>query len=246
MITLSPRTTLALLILAAVALCAPATAQDTAKKEAKEETKAEPEKAKKASLAPLPIELPKAMFVGTPKNIRSPNLRRITGKKRAPFLAPKGAKNLAQEKEVTGSDDEPIIGEMELITDSDKEAADGSFVEFGPGLQHVQIDLGKICEIYAVVFWHYHSQARVYHDVVVRVSDDPDFIKKVKTLFNNDHDNSSGLGIGKQKEYIETNDGYLVDAKSAKGRYVRLYSRGNTSNELNHYIEVEVYGKPLE
>jgi len=24
---------------------------------------------------------------------------------------------------------------------------------------------------------------------------------------------------------------------------VRLYSNGNTSNEMNHYIEVEVYGK---
>jgi len=31
---------------------------------------------------------------------------------------------------------------------------------------------------------------------------------------------------------------------SAKGRYVRLYSKGNTTNKLNHYIEVEVFGKP--
>jgi hypothetical protein len=29
-------------------------------------------------------------------------------------------------------------------------------------------------------------------------------------------------------------------------RYVRLYSQGNTSDELNHYIEVEVYGRPAE
>jgi hypothetical protein len=26
------------------------------------------------------------------------------------------------------------------------------------------------------------------------------------------------------------------------GQYVRLYSNGNTSNDLNHYIEVEVHG----
>jgi hypothetical protein len=26
------------------------------------------------------------------------------------------------------------------------------------------------------------------------------------------------------------------------GRYVRAYSRGNSSNRMNHYIELEVYG----
>jgi hypothetical protein len=26
---------------------------------------------------------------------------------------------------------------------------------------------------------------------------------------------------------------------------VRLHSQGNTSDEMNHYIEVEVYGKTL-
>jgi hypothetical protein len=31
-----------------------------------------------------------------------------------------------------------------------------------------------------------------------------------------------------------------------KGRYVRLYSNGNTSNDLNHYVEVEVYGTPVK
>ena len=139
---------------------------------------------------------------------------------------------------------ETEIGETELITDGDKEAPEGSFVEFGPGRQHVQIDLVEQHEIYAIVIWHYHAQARVYRDVVVKVADEPDFIMDVKTVFNNDHDNSSGLGVGKDKEYIETNEGKLIDAKGAKARYVRLYSDGNTSNDMNHYIEVEVYGKP--
>ena len=35
----------------------------------------------------------------------------------------------------------------------------------------------------------------------------------------------------------------VLDAKGKKGRYVRLYSNGNTSDELNHYCEVEVFGK---
>jgi hypothetical protein len=36
----------------------------------------------------------------------------------------------------------------------------------------------------------------------------------------------------------------IFDAKGLRGRHVRLYSNGNTANDLNHYIEVEVYGKP--
>ena len=196
-----------------------------------------------SELVPLKIELPKPMFVGTPKNIITENLESQTGKKREPFLAPVGAVNLAFEKEVTATDEEPIIGEIEMITDGDKEGADGSFVELGPGVQYVQIDLEEASEIYAILVWHYHAQARVYKDVIVKVADDPDFLMNVTTIFNNDHDNSSGSGVGKDKEYIETNDGKLFDCKGIKARYVRLYSNGNTTNDLNHYIEVEVFGK---
>jgi len=34
--------------------------------------------------------------------------------------------------------------------------------------------------------------------------------------------------------------------KGVKGQYVRLYSMGNNSNDQNHYLEVEVYGKPAQ
>lgn len=193
-------------------------------------------------LKPLAIKLPKPIFVGTPKNIKVENLE-AGGKPREAFMAPPDVTNLALNKEVTASDPEPVIGELELITDGNKEAADGNFVEFGSGKQWVQVDLGQVSEMFAIVVWHYHQQARVYHDVIVRIADDPDFIKNVQTIYNNDHDNSSQLGVGTDKSYIETNEGRLIDAKGAKGRYVRLYSRGNTSNEMNHYIEVEVYGR---
>ena len=192
----------------------------------------------------LKLKLPKPMFVGTPKNIRSPNLERITGKSRKPFMVPRGTKNLSLGKPVTGSDIEPIIGEMELVTDGEKSGEEGYFVEFGPGKQYIQIDLEKAYHLFAILIWHYHSQARVYRDVIVQVSDDPDFIINVKTILNNDHDNSSGLGIGRHKEYIEVSEGRLIDPRGVKARYIRLYSRGNTSNEMNHYVEVEVYGTP--
>ncbi len=194
----------------------------------------------------LDIKLPKPLFVGTQKGIVSSNLEPWTNLPRPPFMAPKGATNVAAGKPVTASDTEPVIGELEMITDGDKEGADGSFVELGPGVQWVQVDLGSPQEIFAIVVWHYHSQACVYHDVIAQVSDDKDFVTDVKTVFNNDHDNSSKLGVGTDKEYIEKHEGRLIDTKGVTGRHVRLYSNGNTSNSLNHVIEVEVYGRPAQ
>jgi hypothetical protein len=194
----------------------------------------------------LEIELPIPQFIGTPKHIRSSNLGRITGKPRGPFMAPEGTVNLASGREVSGSDEEPIIGELEMLTDSDKEGVDGSFVELGPGRHYIQVDLEAPSEIYAVVVWHFHSQARVYFDVICQLSETPEFPEGVRTIFNNDHDNSSGLGKGSDKEYIETFDGKLFNGKGSRAQYIRLYSKGNTGNDLNHYIEVEVYGKPIK
>ena len=47
-------------------------------------------------------------------------------------------------------------------------------------------------------------------------------------------------------EKTEVAEGKLFDPKGAKGRYVRLYSNGNTTNDLTHYVEVEVYGRPAK
>jgi len=131
-----------------------------------------------------------------------------------------------------------------MITDGEKSGGDGYFVELGPGVQWVQIDLGASYPLYAILTWHYHSQARIYRDVIVQVSDDPSFKTGVTAVFNNDHDNSSKLGQGKDKEYIEVAEGKLFDPNGVKGRYVRLSSKGNTTNDLNHYVEIEVYGVP--
>jgi len=192
----------------------------------------------------LKLKLPKPMFIGTPTNLRSPNLETITGKSRGPFYVPTGTVQLSLKKKVTSSDSQPVIGELDMITDGDKAGGDGYFVELGPGPQWVQIDLGAPHPLTAILVWHYHSQARVYRDVIVQVSDDASFKTGVTTVFNNDHDNSSKLAPGKDKEYIEVAEGRLFDPKGAKGRYVRLYSQGNTTNDLNHYVEVEVFGLP--
>jgi hypothetical protein len=193
---------------------------------------------------PLKTDLPKPLFVGTPVPIKVPNLEPPLKGKRPDFMVPAGTANLAKGKKVTASDSDPVVGTLDLITDGDKEGDEGSWVELGPGKQWVQIDLEKDANIYAIMLWHFHSQARVYFDVVVQVSDDPNFEKGVTTIFNSDTNNELGLGAGKEQPYIETYEGKLIDAKGVKGRYVRLYSNGNTTNKMNHYIEVEVWGKP--
>ncbi len=192
---------------------------------------------------PIPLELPKPLFVGTPVPFKVPNLEKPSGAKRPPFLAPAGTVNLARGKPVTASDTFPVIGEIAFVTDGDKEGSEGTFVEFGPEPQWVQIDLGTTSALHAIVVWHFHAQARVYHDVIVQVSDDPEFKTGVQTLYNNDTDNTAKLGAGKDMAYLETSEGRLIDTRGAKARYVRLYSNGNTTSELNHYVEVEVFGQ---
>lgn len=202
-----------------------------------------PTPAGSAKLVPLQIKLPRPQFVGTPQDARTPDLEQPRGRPRPPFLAPPGTTNLTLGKPVSASDRDPLYGSLDMITDGDKEADDGSFIELGPKPQYVTIDLGEKCEIYAILVWHYHRLPRVYFDVVVQISDEKSFRTGVTTVFNNDRDNSLGLGAGTDLHYTETNEGKLIDSKGVQGRYVRLYSNGNTSDDLNHYIEVEVYGR---
>ena len=185
----------------------------------------------------LKTDLPQPVPGGTPVPYEVPNLEPIL-KKFPSFEVPANTVNLARGKKITSSDSDPVIGTLGLVTDGDKAGDDGSWVELGQGKQWVQIDLEKSVEIYALVIWHLHSLVeRVYRDVVVQVSDDETFSKDVKTIYDNS-------AAGKDRPYIETNFGKLIDAKGVKGRYVRLYSNGNTTSKNNHYIEVEVFGKP--
>ena len=193
----------------------------------------------------LNIRYPMPMFVGTPKDMQVENLEKTWELARPPFLVPEGTMNIARGKFVECSDENLLTGDPEMITNGDKEAADGSIIELHEGPQYITIDLEQPSVIYAVAVWHYHNKARVYYDLIVQVAEDPDFLTGVSTLFNNDFDNSLGFGVGEDPHYIETYEGRLIDGRGTVGQYVRLYSNGNTDNALNHYIEVEVYGKTL-
>ena len=187
---------------------------------------------------------------GYPRHlVKPPHLREEV--KRPAFMVPPGTKNLALHKLVTsGMEDQPIMGELEQITDGVKKSGEFDFVEMDPGLQWVQIDLGASRDIHAIVVWHFYKNPVIYKDVIVQVSDDPEFKTGVQTVFNNDHDDSAGLGKGNDTAYFARWWGELVDTRGedktgTKNRYVRVYSDGGYggADEPTRFVEIAVYGK---
>lgn len=196
---------------------------------------------------PLILKLPAPAFKGTPKDIQlSTYVEPLSDKPRPPMLVPPGLKNIAPTAKLTSSDKNATADTLGKIVDGDKEASEQSIIYLRKGTQWVQMDFGSPQQIFAVVIWHAHNSTKVYHDVIVQVADDQDFVQNVKPIFNNDQDNTSGLGVGTDREYFETHEGKLIDTKGITTRYMRFYSKGSTESALNEYTEIEVYGRPAK
>ena len=198
------------------------------------------------ALVPLKTDLPKPLFVGTAVPVKVPNLEAPRQGKRPALMVPAGSVNLAKGKTVTSSDSQPTTGDLSQITDGVKAGDEGNYVELDKGKQWVQIDLGK-------------------PDGHLRDA------RLALSLAGTRLQGRGGAGFRRSRFHRQGDDGVqqrhrrmrsdsarartrltskptrarLIDAKGVKGRYVRLYSRGNTTNENNHYIEVEVWGKRL-
>jgi hypothetical protein len=201
----------------------------------------------KEGMVPLEIKLPAPAFKGTPKDIQlSTYVEPLSDKPRPPMMVPTGLKNLASGAKVTSSDANATAETLAKITDGDKEASDQSIIFLRKGTQYIQMDLGAPSELFAIVIWHAHNTAKVYHDVIVRVADDPEFTKNARIIFNNDQDDSSKLGAGTDREFFETNEGKLINARGEKAQFIRFYSKGSTESALNEYTEIEVYGRPAK
>lgn len=196
-------------------------------------------------LAPLNLKLPDKAFAGTPTDIKvGPNVEPLSKTPRPPLMVPKDVKNLAPTSKISSNDTNIAPASLAKIIDGDKEAP--NMVLLRKGLRYVQFDLGSAQELFAIVIWHAHDTAKVYHQVAVQLADDADFTKNVRTIFNNDVENRSGLGVGTDREYFESYEGKLVDPKGAKAQFVRLYSAGSTDSKMNEYTEVEIYGRPAK
>jgi len=159
---------------------------------------------------------------------------------------PAGLANVAPGKTITCSDKNVSAEKLAKLTDGDKEPTEDSIIVLRKGTQYMQMDLGSPHELFAIVIWHAHNAPKVYHDVIVQLADDAEFTQNVRPIFNNDQDNSSNTGVGTDREYFEDYQGKLIDAKGAKARYIRFYSKGSTESALNEYSELEVYGRPAQ
>jgi len=196
-------------------------------------------------LAPLVLKLPSPTAKGTPDDLpKGANVEEYTDRPPPPFLAPKGVVNVALAKKVTSSLEKLYTGTLSQITDGKKEPDEDQVVEMKKGVQWVQLDLEKVYPLYAIALWHDHRYIQVFHGVVVQAADDAEFTKNVRTIFNNDFENTAKLGTGKDKEYFETIYGKIIDPKGIQARYLRFYSRGSSMTAYNNYQEIEVYALP--
>jgi RNA polymerase sigma factor (sigma-70 family) len=192
---------------------------------------------------PLILALPPPAYHGIPKSLNLwSNVEPISPQPRPPIFVPPGLTNLARASKITCSRN-VSASTLAKITDGERQAADQNILFLPKGTQWVQLDFGRPEQLFAVVIWHNHDAPKVYHDVVVQVADDPEFTSNVRTLFNNDSDNSSGLGRGNNREYCESHEGKLINALGLTARCVRFYSKGSTESALNEYTEIEVYGR---
>jgi len=192
----------------------------------------------------LELDLPEPSYSYTPCFPRD-DLPVLSWKPRDPVYVPEGVENVAFGQPVTASDD-PRFNELEDIVNGEKSYEPEKVVELPEGPQWIQIDLESEHRIYVVLFWQYFEHERTYFDVLVQMSNDPEFEEDVTTVFNNDDDNTLGFGEGDDPEFITTHEGKLVEVDGLEARYVRLWSNGNSWNRRNHWIEVEVYAKPVE
>src|SRR5437588_9047591 len=129
---------------------------------------------------PLNIKLPSPAFKGTPKDIQlSSYVEPLSDKPRPPMMVPAGLKNIAVGAKITCSDKNATADTLAKINDGDKEASEQSIIYLRKGSQWVQLDFGSPQEIFAVCLWHAHNSAKVYHDVIVQIADDQDFLQNV-------------------------------------------------------------------
>jgi len=89
------------------------------------------------NLAPLPIELPEAVFAGVIAIPPGSSAEPAAAERRKPVMAPEGTTNLARGKTVTASDDEPLIGDLKMLVD-------GGFTTGSPAALHLLFMSGMI------------------------------------------------------------------------------------------------------
>ncbi|WP_420871967.1 discoidin domain-containing protein [Cohnella rhizosphaerae] len=125
-------------------------------------------------------------------------------------------------------------GSVSVVTDGARGSSGYALISVADGPKWVQADLGQtyaISRINVLNDWGGTSGvARTGRDHVVQLSNDPTFATGVTTVFNNDTDNSAGLGAGSDAAYQEPTDGTgknIVLTTPVNARYVRSWANGH-------------------
>lgn len=143
---------------------------------------------------------------------------------------------------------------LSTVTDGNRSASEYALIATESTAKYIQLNLGEPHSITKVnILNDYNPEApRTGKDLIVQLSNDPTFATGVTTIYNNDADNSAGLGAGTDAEYAEppTGAGLTVTLGSpAAAQYVRYWANGHTRTQTNAYnamntpVEVEVYAQ---
>ena len=191
---------------------------------------------------------PKPLFQSGPfvcdlPNLEKPSLETVVKR----FQVPKGTQVVSMGKPVTTSAPAIEGSSPSMLTDGDPSSGEGNVLVLPKGTQWVQVDLLAPYSIQKLHLWHDQGSPHcdAYRDLIIQVSNDPDFKDKVTTLFNADFSGSMGFGKGIDPAYVETNHGRVINGRSVVGRYVRVRGSGSYNNGLNRYVELTVYGLPV-
>ncbi|WP_309122808.1 fibronectin type III domain-containing protein [Paenibacillus sp.] len=162
--------------------------------------------------------------------------------------------NVALNKSVSASTTDLFGGALSVITDgvsTNSSAYAGIRTTSGP--QYYQVDLGASYSLNTfrlVNDWGASGIARTNKDVIVQLSNSATFASGATTVYNNDANNSVGLGTGTDPEYQESAAGLTIPLGTpVNARYARVWGSGhvrtdNTTHTVLTPIEFEAYADP--
>lgn len=143
---------------------------------------------------------------------------------------------------------------LSVVTDGDRSTSEYALIATDSVAKYIQLNLGEPHLITKVnILNDYNPDApRAGKDLIVQLSNDPAFGTGVTTIYNNDADNSAGLGAGSDAEYVEPSTGAgltVTPGSPVSAHYVRYWANGHTRtgtsiyNAMNTPVEVEVYAQ---
>ncbi|TLS50664.1 hypothetical protein FE782_18335 [Paenibacillus antri] len=143
---------------------------------------------------------------------------------------------------------------LSILTDGVRTTSEYALISTSSGAKYVQVNLGEPHSITKVNLLNDYNpdSPRIGKDIVVQLSNDPTFATGVTTVYNNDTDNSAGLGAGSDPEYTEPSSGAgltVTLGAPITAQYVRYWANGHTRTQTSAYnavntpVEVEVYAR---